>query len=282
MADKIDTLHPKNDLDTNLYPNIKSDNIPDKAITPEKLQYSYYVAAEVDSLLAEKASASDLTSLDARESNLEGIVSTISTQVAGKQDKLTFDTTPTESSTNPVTSGGVYQSLSTKQNALNFDASPTENSSNPVTSGGVYTSLGGKQDALTSSSVASGTIAKAIGFDSSNNLVQGEVSGGGSSEKGFTVIWDGGGSIVFYKADGTTELSGSASGKTVSNVTGIRISLDGSGELEMSGYWYNGTKIIGSDYDGETDNYYEDMTIGEYYFTLLSDIWFDVVLAPGA
>jgi hypothetical protein len=28
-----------------------------------------------------------------------------------KQDKLTFDTTPTENSTNPVTSGGVYNSL---------------------------------------------------------------------------------------------------------------------------------------------------------------------------
>lgn len=30
------------------------------------------------------------------------------TQLAGKQDTLTFDTTPTQGSTNPVTSGGIY------------------------------------------------------------------------------------------------------------------------------------------------------------------------------
>lgn len=30
---------------------------------------------------------------------------------SGKQDKLTFDSTPTENSTNPVTSGGVYKAL---------------------------------------------------------------------------------------------------------------------------------------------------------------------------
>lgn len=30
------------------------------------------------------------------------------TALAGKQDKLTFDTSPTSGSTNPVTSGGVY------------------------------------------------------------------------------------------------------------------------------------------------------------------------------
>lgn len=35
----------------------------------------------------------------------------------GKQDKLTFDTTPTASSTNPVTSGGVKTALDGKQDA---------------------------------------------------------------------------------------------------------------------------------------------------------------------
>lgn len=35
-----------------------------------------------------------------------------------KQDTLTFDTTPTQSSTNPVTSGGVYTALGTKQDTL--------------------------------------------------------------------------------------------------------------------------------------------------------------------
>lgn len=38
-------------------------------------------------------------------------VSLINDALAGKQDRLTFDTTPTANSSNPVTSGGVYQAL---------------------------------------------------------------------------------------------------------------------------------------------------------------------------
>ena len=38
MANKIDTLHPKDDLETNIYPNIVSDNIPSNAITTDKIK----------------------------------------------------------------------------------------------------------------------------------------------------------------------------------------------------------------------------------------------------
>lgn len=71
------------------------------------------------------------------------------TALADKQDALTFDDTPTESSTNPVTSGGVYTAVSAKQDTLTFDSAPTEDSTNPVTSGGVYDALAAKQDVLT-------------------------------------------------------------------------------------------------------------------------------------
>lgn len=37
MADIITTLHPENDADTNLYPNIKRDNIPDGSVNASKL-----------------------------------------------------------------------------------------------------------------------------------------------------------------------------------------------------------------------------------------------------
>lgn len=37
MANIIDTLHPKDNLDDNIYPNILSENIPAKAISLEKL-----------------------------------------------------------------------------------------------------------------------------------------------------------------------------------------------------------------------------------------------------
>jgi len=66
-----------------------------------------------------------------------------------KQNLLTFDDSPVEGSSNPVTSGGVYSVLSNKQDKLVFDSTPTEGSSNPVVSGGVYSALSEKQDSLT-------------------------------------------------------------------------------------------------------------------------------------
>ena len=76
-------------------------------------------------------------------------VGEIKSQLNDKQDTLTFDNTPTENSSNPVTSDGVYDALSNKQDTLTFDNTPTENSNNPVTSDGVYDALSNKQDTLT-------------------------------------------------------------------------------------------------------------------------------------
>lgn len=59
----------------------------------------------------------------------------------GKQDKLTFDDAPVEGSSNPVKSGGLYTALSNIQEALTFDDVPTEGSDNPVKSGGIYDAL---------------------------------------------------------------------------------------------------------------------------------------------
>lgn len=58
-----------------------------------------------------------------------------------KQNTLTFDSTPTENSSNPVTSDGIYDALQTKQNTLTFDSTPTDESSNPVTSDGIYDAI---------------------------------------------------------------------------------------------------------------------------------------------
>ena len=94
-----------------------------------------------------------------------------------KQNLLTFDTTPTSGSTNPVTSGGIVTYLLNNyyndqwvdmhllelQQAMNaaiagieehyqplltFDSAPTQNSTNPVTSGGLYIVLGDIDTAL--------------------------------------------------------------------------------------------------------------------------------------
>lgn len=47
-----------------------------------------------------------------------GVVSQLEAEIATKQDALTFDSTPTNGSSNPVTSDGVYDALSAKQNKL--------------------------------------------------------------------------------------------------------------------------------------------------------------------
>lgn len=60
------------------------------------------------------------------------------------QPKLTFDTTPTANSTNPVTSGGVLNAINTREAKLTWDDAPTSGSSNPVKSGGVFTALSSK------------------------------------------------------------------------------------------------------------------------------------------
>ena len=91
-------------------------------------------------------------------------------KIAAKQDKLTFDSKPTENSTNPVTSGGVYTAIDSttttlnnsldhvnteleakiaaKQDKLTFDDLPKENSTNPVTSGGLFTDLNIRSTAI--------------------------------------------------------------------------------------------------------------------------------------
>ena len=44
--------------------------------------------------------------------------SEVNTLLSGKQDTLTFDATPTENSTNPVTSGGLYTVIGDISSAL--------------------------------------------------------------------------------------------------------------------------------------------------------------------
>ena len=58
--------------------------------------------------------------------------------IGTKQDRLTFDTTPTENSQNPVQSGGIFAALAGKQDKLTFDLQPTQYSTNPVVSGALY------------------------------------------------------------------------------------------------------------------------------------------------
>lgn len=111
---------------------------------------------------------------------LDNCVDNIQDQLNAKQDTLTFDEVPTDNSTNPVTSNGIYDALSLKENlsnkvtsisssstdtqypsakllydklaakqdTLTFDNTPTENSNNPVKSGGIYTAIANLENSI--------------------------------------------------------------------------------------------------------------------------------------
>ena len=64
--------------------------------------------------------ADSVEQVDEAEKALEGRVDLVETALGGKQDTLTFDNTPTASSTNPVTSGGVFTALEEKPSLKSF------------------------------------------------------------------------------------------------------------------------------------------------------------------
>ncbi len=91
-----------------------------------------------------KPEGTDLVDIDVLNENFDVIDTQLKKNadaLGNKQDSLIFDDTPTEGSSNPVTSGGIYTELEEIQDRLEFDETPTEGSTKPVTSGGIYTAL---------------------------------------------------------------------------------------------------------------------------------------------
>ena len=76
---------------------------------------------------------------------------------------------------------GTFEDIILSSNNIEKDTAVTSGSTKPVTSGAVASALTSKQNKLTSSSIPDGTIVKALGFDNSNNLVQG--AGGSADNK---------------------------------------------------------------------------------------------------
>ncbi|MDP4133551.1 MAG: SGNH/GDSL hydrolase family protein [Bacillota bacterium] len=154
--------------------------------------------------------------------------------VSAKQDALTFDTEPKSGSTNPVTSGGVYEALSSKeeslldyidsvstnmvnnyQGKLAYDDVPTSGSFNMVNSGGIYTALDTKENASNRVTAISGTStdrqypsAKATYTNLSNKVDK--VSGKGLSENDFT-------SALKTKLEGLANVAASGSYNDLTN-----------------------------------------------------------------
>ena len=74
------------------------------------------------------------------DAELENTISTLATktEVANKQDKLTFDDTPTIDSQNPVTSDGIKKAIDAATPSITIDDTVTSTSENPVRSSGIY------------------------------------------------------------------------------------------------------------------------------------------------
>ena len=128
-----------------------------KDTTPTSGSTNAITSGAVHSELAKKQNNLTFDSAPTASSSNPVTSGGVYTALQAKQNNLTFDSTPTNGSSNPVTSGGVYSAinavqgtLSTKQDKLTFDASPTSGSSNPVTSGGVYTSIANVQSNINS------------------------------------------------------------------------------------------------------------------------------------
>lgn len=120
---------------------------------------------------------------------------------SGKQDTLTFDSTPTSGSYNPVTSGGVSNALAAKQDTLTFDTAPTQDSTNPVTSGGVYTAI---LNAVRDAAYPVGSIYMSVNSSDPSTLF------GGTWER----IQD-----TFLLAAGTTYAAGATGGEATHTLT---------------------------------------------------------------
>lgn len=140
---------------------LTSENLVSERITDSR----YPTALTVKRMIEEYSGGVDIDTSIPQTPSDERVPSTslLVSQLATKQNSLTFDTTPTANSLNPVTSNGIKTALDGKQNTLTFDLSPTSGSTNPVTSGGVKTALDGKSDVgHTHSEYASATTVQEI------------------------------------------------------------------------------------------------------------------------
>lgn len=101
------------------------------------------------------------------------------------------DTTPTENSDAPITSGGVFTALAGKQDTLTFDNIPTASSSNPVTSGGIYDYLNNLSYSSSGLTPNENCTIKAGGYAKIGNLVivniRLDVTANGASVSGFPI-----------------------------------------------------------------------------------------------
>ena len=104
----------------------------------------------------EYADASVVSGINTRLTAAEGDIDNLESSrlKTYASDSTVWDTAPTQSSTKPVTSGGLYTEMAKKQptyagDSTAWDSAPTASSNNPVTSDGIKTALDDKENKFT-------------------------------------------------------------------------------------------------------------------------------------
>lgn len=229
LSGKADSsaVYSKTEVDTALGAKANSADVTTSLATKADAT-SVYTKSEVDTALGAKASTADLGALATKDTvdyltEIDNVPtafppsahthddryyteSEVDTLLGGKQSTLTFDTTPTASSTNPVTSGGIKTALDAKQNTLTFDSTPTASSANPVKSSGIKTALDGKAN----SSHTHGNISNVGAITTTTALASGDRivitdSSDSSKVKGTTITFDGSTTTQALSRKGTWE-----------------------------------------------------------------------------
>ena len=93
-----------------------------------------------------ESNSAAIESLESEYGSLAEKVNTQGTQIQGKQDKLTFDSTPTAGSNNPVTSDGIKKAIDAGGGgggSVILDDTVTQASQNGVKSSGIYSFVHG-------------------------------------------------------------------------------------------------------------------------------------------
>lgn len=197
----------------------------------------------------------------------------------GKQDALTYDSTPTNGSMNPVTSDGIFDAiaavisdtaydatswngvtgiapsknavrdvLETKQDTLTFDLTPTIGSANPVTSGGVYNAINSiVSDTAYNATTWNGVVGVAPSKNAVRDVIETKLSLSGGTMTGNLVFSDliglqwGSGSFINDNAGGI-DINGNSAVDIIAPAVAI------TGQFSTSDFIVAGTYIAPNSY----------------------------------
>lgn len=144
IAGKQDTIDSSNKLDADLVDDTSTTNkfVTSTDITNWNGKQNALSTAQMNAVNS-GVTSSTVSQVATNTSDISGLQTSKQNAITSSA-KLSADLVDDTSTTNKFVTSSDISNWNAKQNALTFDSTPTSNSSNPVTSGGVYTALGKK------------------------------------------------------------------------------------------------------------------------------------------